>query len=184
MSCCNFSKRILKSYLRLFFQAPRNITKDVGTFDDLICPMPTQIDIMGAWFRDVDGHVQCTLSVAQVDAGYYDDIINKCDGRYQCNNVDVRVGGSMWCPASLFKADTIDSVTIQYRCLQPVSGIVKKNSSLTSKLCLQLNAISASIYHSHFLLVFSTRLFTIDSKNVLAISSVAIWVILHGLLQT
>ncbi len=84
--------------------------------------MATQIDIMGAWFGDTDGLVQCTLLVTQVDAGYYDDIINKCHGGYQCDNLDVRVGGSMWCPASRFKADTIDSVTIQYRCLQSPSG--------------------------------------------------------------
>ncbi len=86
--------------------------------------MPTQIDIMGAWFGDTGGRVQCTLSVSRVDAGYYDDMIKKCDGKHQCDNLDVRVGGRMWCPGTLFNADTIDTVIIQYRCLQPRSGTV------------------------------------------------------------
>ncbi len=135
---CKFSKRILKCYLRPHPQALRKITKDQGTFDDLACPVRTVIDIMGAWFGDESGLVQCTLPVTQVDGGYYNDIINKCHGRYQCSNLDVRIGGSMWCPASRFNADTIDTVTIHYRCLQSPPGTVQK-FSLTSKFCLQLN---------------------------------------------
>ncbi len=87
--------------------------------------MPTQIDIMGAWFGDTTGRVQCTLSVTEVYPGYYDDIIRKCYGKQQCDNLDVRVGGLVRCPGTLFNPDTIDSVTIQYRCLQPPPGIVK-----------------------------------------------------------
>ncbi len=124
------------------------MTRNQGIFDDLACPMPTQIDIMGAWFGDTDGRVQCTLSVTQVDAAYYDDIINKCYGRSQCDNLDVRVGGSMWCPASLFKEDTIDTVTIQYRCLESPPGTVQ--NFCTSKLCFQVNLTYLSIYERFF----------------------------------
>ncbi len=87
--------------------------------------MPRQIDIIWAWFRDKDGYVHCNLSVTEVDAEYYDDIINKCDGRYQCDKLHVQVGGSMWCPGSWFKPDTIDAVTIQYRCLESPPGTVQ-----------------------------------------------------------
>ncbi len=126
-----------------FSQAPLNITRDQGTFDDLTCPVPTQIDIMGAWFRDTGGRVCCTLSMAEVDAGYYDDIISKCDGRHQCDSLDVRVGGTMWCPECLFLPDIINDVIVQYRCLQPPPGTVQtKVPFLTSKFCLRLKPFS------------------------------------------
>ncbi len=81
---------------------------------------------MRAWYGDTGGRVQCAKTMTEVTGGqdYYDEIRNKCDGRYQCDNLDVRVGGSMWCPGTLFNADTIDTVTIQYRCLRPPPGTV------------------------------------------------------------
>lgn len=82
----------------------------------MFCPVDQVLEITGAFFGDTEGRHRCELPVQDEDEAYYGDIVERCEGRQSCEDLQVNTDGEMWCPGSIMFADSINYVKLQYQC--------------------------------------------------------------------